>query len=183
MTLDQLETVVLTAILSLLASILTAFLTSKVTRENEMRKRIHEKRLELYLEFHDVLEKMLRKREIVFDKKYYQEIRSFKARIKLLASKKTVEKYKELFEYVQNAVSNYEKYLKKYDPEENPERVIADENGEPIGYKELTAGDFDTYEYLIDKYKEEEVPSKEFAQKLIDDLYTSMRNDLGSNLK
>lgn len=183
MTSEQIETVVLTAILSLLASILTAFLTSKATRENEMRKRIHEKRLELYLEFHDVLEKMLRKREIVFDKKYYQEIRSYKARIKLLASKNTVEKYKELFEYVQRSASNYEKYLKENDPAEDPRRVIFDDDGNQIDYEEPTGMDYDIYDYLIDDYKAKELPSKDFVQKMMDGLYTSMRNDLGSNLK
>lgn len=41
------EQVILSAILTLTASILTAFLTSKITRDNEMRKIIHQKRLEL----------------------------------------------------------------------------------------------------------------------------------------
>ena len=46
----QIETIVLSTILTVAASFLTAFLTSKITRDNEMRKIIHEKRLELYLE-------------------------------------------------------------------------------------------------------------------------------------
>ena len=93
MTPEQIETIVLSTALTLVASVLTAYLTAKTTRENEMRKRIHEKRLELYLEFHDVLEKMLGNRDAVFDRKYYNEVSTFKPKIKLLASKKTVERY------------------------------------------------------------------------------------------
>ena len=50
------EQVILSAILTLTASILTAFLTSKITRDNEMRKIIHQKRLELYLEVFEQVE-------------------------------------------------------------------------------------------------------------------------------
>ena len=50
------EQVILSAILTLTASSLTAFLTSKITRDNEMRKIIHQKRLELYLEVFEQVE-------------------------------------------------------------------------------------------------------------------------------
>lgn len=54
------EQVILSAILTLTASILTAFLTSKITRDNEMRKIIHQKRLELYLEVFEQVELLLK---------------------------------------------------------------------------------------------------------------------------
>lgn len=183
MTPEQLGTIVLTTVLSLVASLLTAYLTSKVSRENEMRKRIHEKRLELYLEFHDVLEKMLVNRKIVFEHKYYDEVASFKPRIKLLASENTVEQYRILFEYVKTAVNNYEKYEREHDPDRDPNRIYYDEDGIETGYDEPTKEDYEEFARQTKNYKSEKRPSNEITQKMIDNIYTSLRKDLGSNLK
>lgn len=183
MTPEQIETIVLSAVLTLAASILTAFLTAKTTRENEMRKRIHEKRLELYLEFHDVLEKMLGNRDVVFDRKYYNEVSTFKPKIKLLASKKTVERYNAISEYLRTMMSGYEKYENDHDPERDLGRMYYDEDGDPVGYDEPKVEDYEAYSYGLNRYKSEHRPSKELAQEMIGKLYESMRNDLGSNLK
>ena len=92
------EQVILSAILTLTASSLTAFLTSKITRDNEMRKIIHQKRLELYLEVFEQVELLLKDWKKIFDKEYFEKIASYKSRIKLLASEKTTEEYKKYYE-------------------------------------------------------------------------------------
>ena len=72
------EQVILSAILTLTASILTAFLTSKITRDNEMRKIIHQKRLELYLEVFEQVELLLKDWKKIFDKEYFEKIEGTK---------------------------------------------------------------------------------------------------------
>ncbi len=178
----KIDVVILTALLSLAASLITAFLTSKITQKNEMRKRVHEKRFELYLEFHNVLEKMLKNRKVVFEREYYDEVCSFKAKIKLLASKRTIRKYKNLFMYLQSAVKKYEEFEKSENPEQDNGRIVYDDNGTAVDYNSPSEWDWDNYNDKIEKYKQEKCLSKELTQKLIDGLYSSMRDDLGSNL-
>ena len=72
------EQVILSAILTLTASSLTAFLTSKITRDNEMRKIIHQKRLELYLEVFEQVELLLKDWKKIFDKEYFEKIEGTK---------------------------------------------------------------------------------------------------------
>ena len=94
MTPEQIGTVILSTILTVAASLLTAFLTSKITRDNEMRKIIHEKRLELYLEVFEQVELLLKNWKNVLDKEYFEKIASYKSRMKLLASEKTTQENK-----------------------------------------------------------------------------------------
>lgn len=101
------EQVILSAILTLTASSLTAFLTSKITRDNEMRKIIHQKRLELYLEVFEQVELLLKDWKKIFDKEYFEKIASYKSRIKLLASEKTTEEYKKYYEALRTSVNAY----------------------------------------------------------------------------
>lgn len=171
-----------TIISSVAVAIITARITTRGARENEMRKRIHEKRLDIYLEFHDVLEKMLLNRDVIFEREYYDEMVSFKPQIKLLASNDVVEQYRNLFECVKAAVNGYEKFKKEHDPEFDLKRIMYDEEGNQVGYDEPTAEEYEAYEGALNRYKSEKRLSKEETQKLTGDLYEAMRDDLGSNL-
>lgn len=176
------EQVILSAILTLTASILTAFLTSKITRDNEMRKIIHQKRLELYLEVFEQVELLLKDWKKIFDKEYFEKIASYKSRIKLLASEKTTEEYKKYYEALRTSVNEYKKFKDDNDPDQSEDMYEEDEDGTIYQVYYPTDEDYREYRYKIDCYEKEQkkhIPlMKEYIQKIVD----AMRTDLGSNL-
>lgn len=176
------EQVILSAILTLTASILTAFLTSKITRDNEMRKIIHQKRLELYLEVLEQVELLLKDWKKIFDKEYFEKIASYKSRMKLLASEKTTEEYKKYYEVLRTAVNEYKKFKDDNDPDRAEDMYEEDEDGTIYQIYYPTDEDYSEYRYKIDCYEKEQKKRmplmREYIQKIVD----AMRTDLGSNL-
>ena len=176
------EQVILSAILTLTASILTAFLTSKITRDNEMRKIIHQKRLELYLEVFEQVELLLKDWKKIFDKEYFEKIASYKSRMKLLASEKTTEEYKKYYEVLRTAVNEYKKFKDDNDPDRADDMYEEDEDGTIYQIYYPTDEDYSEYRYKIDCYEKEQKKRmplmREYIQKIVD----AMRTDLGSNL-
>ena len=176
------EQVILSAILTLTASILTAFLTSKITRDNEMRKIIHQKRLELYLEVFEQVELLLKDWKKIFDKEYFEKIASYKSRMKLLASEKTTEEYKKYYEVLRTAVNEYKKFKDDNDPDWAEDMYEEDEDGTIYQVYYPTDEDYREYRYKIDCYEKEQKKRmplmREYIQKIVD----AMRTDLGSNL-
>ena len=176
------EQVILSAILTLTASVLTAFLTSKITRDNEMRKIIHQKRLELYLEVFEQVELLLKDWKKIFDKEYFEKIASYKPRIKLLASEKTTEEYKKYYEALRTSVNEYKKFKDDNDPDRSEDMYEEDEDGTIYQVYYPTDEDYSEYRYKIDCYEKEQKKRmplmREYIQKIVD----AMRTDLGSNL-
>ena len=176
------EQVILSAILTLTASILTAFLTSKITRDNEMRKIIHQKRLELYLEVFEQVELLLKDWKKIFDKQYFEKIASYKSRMNLLASEKTTEEYKKYYEVLRTAVNEYKKFKDDNDPDWAEDMCEEDEDGTIYQIYYPTDEDYSEYRYKIDCYEKEQKKRmplmREYIQKIVD----AMRTDLGSNL-
>ena len=176
------EQVILSAILTLTASILTAFLTSKITRDNEMRKIIHQKRLELYLEVFEQVELLLKDWKKIFDKEYFEKIALYKSRMKLLASEKTTEEYKKYYEVLRTSVNEYKKFKDDNDPDRAEDMYEEDEDGTIYQIYYPTDEDYSEYRYKIDCYEKEQKKRmplmREYIQKIVD----AMRTDLGSNL-
>ena len=176
------EQVILSAILTLTASILTAFLTSKITRDNEMRKIIHQKRLELYLEVFEQVELLLKDWKKIFDKEYFEKIASYKSRMKLPASEKTTEEYKKYYEVLRTSVNEYKKFKDDNDPDRAEDMYEEDEDGTIYQIYYPTDEDYSEYRYKIDCYEKEQKKRmplmREYIQKIVD----AMRTDLGSNL-
>lgn len=181
MTPEQIGTVILSAILTVAASLLTAFLTSKITRDNEMRKIIHEKRLELYLEVFEQVELPLKDWKNMLDKEYFEKIASYKSKMKLLASEKTTQEYKNYYEALRTSVNAYKKFKDDNDPQNNYV-YQQDEDGEWVQVCSPTVEDYEEYANKIDCYEKEQKKNiplmKEYIQKIVD----AMRTDLGSNL-
>ena len=176
------EQVILSAILTLTASSLTAFLTSKITRDNEMRKIIHQKRLELYLEVFEQVELLLKDWKKIFDKEYFEKLESYKSRITLLASEKTTEEYKKYYEVLRTSVNEYKKFKDDNDPDRAEDMYEEDEDGTIYQIYYPTDEDYSEYRYKIDCYEKEQKKRmplmREYIQKIVD----AMRTDLGSNL-
>lgn len=175
------EQVILSAILTLTASSLTAFLTSKITRDNEMRKIIHQKRLELYLEVFEQVELLLKDWKKIFDKEYFEKIASYKSRIKLLASEKTTEEYKKYYEALRTSVNAYKKFKDDNDPQNNYV-YQQDEDGEWVQVYSPTVEDYEEYANKIECYEKEQKKKVPLIRDNIQKIVDAMRTDLGSNL-
>ncbi len=175
------EQVVLSAILTLTASILTAFLTSKITRDNEMRKMIHEKRLELYLEVFEQVELPLKDWKNMLDKEYFEKIASYKSRMKLLASEKTTQEYKNYYEALRTSVNAYKKFKDDNDPQ-NSYVYQQDEDGEWVQVYSPTVEDYEEYDDKIENYEKEQKKKVPLIREDIQKIVDAMRTDLGSNL-
>lgn len=181
MTPEQIGTVILSTILTVAASLLTAFLTSKITRDNEMRKIIHEKRLELYLEVFEQVELPLKDWKNMFDKEYFEKIASYKSRMKLLASEKTTQEYKNYYEALRTSVNAYKKFRDDNDPQ-NSYVYEQDENGELVQVYSPTTEDYEEYENKIERYEKEQKKKVPLIREDIQKIVDAMRADLGSNL-
>ena len=177
----QIETIVLSTILTVAASFLTAFLTSKITRDNEMRKIIHEKRLELYLEVFEQVELPLKDWKNMLDKEYFEKIASYKSRMKLLASEKTTQEYKNYYEALRTSVNAYKKFRDDNDPQ-NSYVYEQDENGELVQVYSPTTEDYEEYENKIERYEKEQKKKVPLIREDIQKIVDAMRADLGSNL-
>ena len=181
MTPEQIETVVLSTILTVAASLLTAFLTSKITRDNEMRKIIHEKRLELYLEVFEQVELPLKNWKNILDKEYFEKIASYKSRMKLLASEKTTQEYKNYYEALRTSVNAYKKFKDDNDPQNNAV-YQTDEDGELVQVYSPTVDDYEEYDNKIERYEKEQKKKVHLIHEDIQKIVDAMRTDLGSNL-
>ena len=181
MTPEQIGTVILSTILTVAASLLTAFLTSKITRDNEMRKIIHEKRLELYLEVFEQVELLLKNWKNVLDKEYFEKIASYKSRMKLLASEKTTQEYKNYYEALRTSVNAYKKFKDDNDPQNNYV-YQQDEDGEWVQVYSPTVEDYEEYANKIECYEKEQKKKVPLIRENIQKIVDAMRTDLGSNL-
>lgn len=160
---------------------MTAFLTSKITRDNEMRKIIHEKRLELYLEVFEQVELPLKDWKNMLDKEYFEKIASYKSRMKLLASEKTTQEYKNYYEALRTSVNAYKKFRDDNDPQ-NSYVYEQDENGELVQVYSPTTEDYEEYENKIERYEKEQKKKVPLIREDIQKIVDAMRADLGSNL-
>ena len=147
-----------------------------------MRKIIHQKRLELYLEVFEQVELLLKDWKKIFDKEYFEKIASYKSRIKLLASEKTTEEYKKYYEALRTSVNEYKKFKDDNDPDRAEDMYEEDEDGTIYQVYYPTDEDYSEYRYKIDCYEKEQKKRmplmREYIQKIVD----AMRTDLGSNL-
>lgn len=104
MGLEQVASVVISLISPVAVAAVTAFLTSRNARENEMRKLLHEKRLELYMSFYEQVERCLKNRQIVFEQEYFQKIGTYKAKMTLMASENTRKAFDEFFRFLYKGI-------------------------------------------------------------------------------
>lgn len=146
-----------------------------------MRKIIHEKRLELYLEVFEQVELLLKNWKNVLDKEYFEKIASYKSRMKLLASEKTTQEYKNYYETLRKSVNAYKKFKDDNDPQNNYV-YQQDEDGEWVQVYSPTVEDYEEYANKIECYEKEQKKKVPLIRENIQKIVDAMRTDLGSNL-
>jgi hypothetical protein len=181
---EEWKIILLTGLVSIVSSIVTALITNSHTHRNEVKKLILEKRAALYFEFYDIAEQLLHQNYKVYDDAYISEILKFKPRMKLLSSKKTIERFKDFFELVVQKYEAFQSYRAENDPRISPKffHTYVDENG--VEQEEWHGSEFEIadYESHAEVFKTKNIPTKDELSKCIKDLYEQMREDLGSNI-
>lgn len=182
---EEWQIVLLTGGISIVSSIITALITLSRTHRNEVKKLVLEKRSALYFEFYDVAEMLLHNNNKVYDSEYIKVLLQFKPKMKLLSSKKTVKAFRKLFEMITSKYEAYRTFCIENDPREDPKFLETCCNAEGIEYEVCHATDLDIsyFESDAEKFKADNMPSKEVISKHITALYEQMRKDLGSNIK
>lgn len=105
--------------------------------------------------------------------------------MKLLSSKDTVEAFKSFFELVTKKYEEYRTFCAENDPRVNPKyfHTYIDEDGVEQEEWHGNALEVSYFESDAEKFKADNMPSKEIFSKHITALYEQMRKDLGSNIK
>lgn len=176
--------VAFTSLLSLAVAIVVGFITAILSRKSDKQKAVHAKRIELYLEFYEIIDGLLNNRENVFEREYFGSLVEYKAKIKLLASEDTYDACEAFFNFVRSEIHEYEKYCKDNDPYNAPGAVQTNinEDDEEETYCYVTEMDEEAFECNKKIFKEEHLPSVAAVREYISPLFDSMRNDLKSKI-
>lgn len=182
---EEWQIVLLTGGISIVSSIITALITLSRTHRNEVKKLVLEKRSALYFEFYDVAEMLLHNNNKVYDSEYIKALLQFKPKIKLLSSKKTVKAFRKLFELITQKYEAYRTFCIENDPRDNPDLLeqVFDKEGNEFTNCHVSEWEISDFENAVEKFKADNMPSKEEISEHITALYEQMRKDLGSNIK
>ena len=178
------QTTLLSTGLSILTAIITAKVTSWISHRNEVKKWLLEKRAELYFSFYDQIENVLRNPVLIFEREYFDFLICIKPQIKLLASPKTFEAFKNYYEFVRSQAHSFKRFCDVNDPQNDLTRfeTYMDENGEEFEVIHIDEEDIKQFEKLQEQYRQEQKPNGYEINTYIENLYQSMREDLGSNI-
>ena len=182
---EEWQIVLLTGGISIVSSIITALITLTITHKNEVKKLVLEKRAELYFEFYNEVELLLHDNFKIYDSNYIKVLLQYKSKMKLLSSENTMKAFRDVFELVTLKHKEYRAFCNNNDPRNNPDFLERefDEDGVEFEICHATELDILCFESDAEKFKVDNIPSKEEISKQITALYKEMREDLGSNIK
>ena len=182
---EEWKIILLTGGISVVSSNITALITLSRTHRNEVKKLIWEKRSVLYFELYNVVEEMLSDRYKIYDNEYVKKIVQFKPKMKLLASPKTVEAFKNLFDFIAHHYNAFHIYLK-----ENEKLSASDEQSMIASNEDHKSKDSYSKRFSVNikeidtsAFDETIVATQERISEKATALYEHMRKDLGSNIK
>ena len=172
-------------VISVFFSIITAFVTQKLTHKNDVKKWILEKRCALYLKIYPRIEEILHNRTIVFSDSYFKYLVEIKPEVKLISSKDTFEAFEQYFLFILKNNREYHKFCLNNDPRNDPKHfwIDTDPNGEEYEADDITEQDLQYFGAQEKNYISDNTPDADTVKSYIEGLYSSMRVDLGSNLK
>lgn len=166
---------VLTVIGSIGGAIAGGVIAAKSSRQNDIQKLLREERLHLYTEFFKIVERIRKDPFLVFNDEYFNLFESYKTRLRLLASNNVVQEYEKFFLYIDKKLNLYKEFSFENNPFSDEEHTdwTTNENGDLL--IELEFND------KCEQYKNSNVPTKKELKLFADNLYDTMREDLGSS--
>ena len=139
-------------LLSGCCSLIAAAVVGIITRKNQKEEKLNEKRLEIYFEIISAIDKLINLPNKVFDDNYFGFWLKYQGYMKLIASQKTLNVYKNFCDYIydkycksvrikQNDIKQYERYVIENEPKaadiQKVVQPLIDSMREDIGNKKL----------------------------------------------
>lgn len=174
---------ILTVVGSLGSAIVGGIIGAQTSRNNETRKIIRERRMELYFEFYSEIEVLINDRQTIFSTAYFNMLVKYKPKMKLLSSPETYNALERFYNYVRDVYYDYQHFLWKTDPANDPAFTVTvyDEDGQPLEETFPPEEELEIFEAKIEKYKKEHVPTLKKINETFLPLYNSMRKDIGTD--
>lgn len=180
---DNWKMVLLTTFISLIVALLTSWFTSKLAFKSDIKKYLHSKRETLYFDLCNHLDKLLMEQSLVYDKAYKEILYSFKPKVKLVASKKVIDGYRQFINMYYRYNYALQEFISMNDPFNNDDayEYRTNEFGEEMEICHVNEHDIESYEANLNSFKNDNVPRIDEISTLINDIADAMRKDLGNS--
>ncbi len=163
-----------TVLTSLMVAVVTAFVTDRLNRRTEEKRSLHEKRAELYSTVYPEAERFLNDQYLAFDVEFYNLIVSYHAKMKLLASPKTYNAFRDFGSLLHEKVFSFREYYKQ-----NKSHNSSMQTSKNFGFDCITDNFDVTFTDEIKQYLKSNLPSHDEAKTLVAALFNAMQADLG----
>lgn len=149
---------------------------------NSIKQQLTEEQRKVYLDTYIDVEKIVTTNEIIFEPKYYDELVSHKAKIKLAASNAVIRAYSEYMRFVFDVAFPSWKWISENHPESCKDNFeyVYDEDGNEHEIAHITEDMLKSFDADYKKYKKEHIPKVEEITSNVDLLLNAMRVDLGN---
>lgn len=169
------------SVISIIGFVLTYYSMCKQFR-NSIKQQLTEEQRKVYLDTYTDVEKAVTTNEAIFDPKYYDQLVSHKAKIKLAASNAVISAYSEYMRFVFGVACPAWKWISENHPESCKDNFeyVYDEDGNEHEIAHITEDMLKSFDAEYEKYKKEHVPKAKEITSKVDSLLNAMRADLGN---
>ncbi|WP_455558150.1 hypothetical protein [Agathobaculum hominis] len=158
---------------------LSTFIDAHFKYKSQIRNDIYDKRYNLYFEFNEkAISPLYNNSRLVFDDKYIAILHLYSPQFQALASCEVLTDFEKFFQFVIGEYTKYTQYESSVFPDPIP--IELDNGEEDWAYDPLEMERFDNNKRI---YQIDHTPTAEQLNSYISELYSSMRKDLGSNIK
>lgn len=169
------------SVISIIGFVLTYYSMCKQFK-NSIKQQLTEEQRKVYLDTYTDVEKAITTNDVIFDPKYYDQLVSHKAKIKLAASNAVINAYSEYMKFVFDTAYPAWKWIGENHPESdnNNFEYVYDEEGNEHEIAHITEEMLKYFEVDYEKYKKEHISKEGDITDKVDKLLNVMRADLGN---
>lgn len=169
------------SVISIVGFIVTYLSMCKQFKDS-IKQQLTEEQRKVYLDTYIDVEKIVTTNEIIFEPKYYEELVSHKAKIKLAASNTVICAYSDYMRFVFYVAFPAWKWISESHPESCKDNFecVYDEDGNEYEIAHITEAMLKSFDADYEKYKKEHIPKVKEITSKVDSLLNAMRADLGN---
>lgn len=169
------------SVISIIGFIVT-YLSMRKQFKDSIKQQLTEEQRKVYLDTYIDVEKIVTTNEIIFEPKYYDELVSHKAKIKLAASNAVISAYSEYMRFAFEVAFPVWKWISENHPESCKDNFeyVYDEDGNEHEIAHIIEDMLKSFGVDYEKYKKEHIPKAKEITLEVDSLLNAMRADLGN---
>lgn len=165
---EEVSMAIITGICSLIVSIVVAFATSKLTLRHDMKKRIYEKREEVYIECFELVQAIKDDPNLIFNNaEFFTPFCTLRSKLNLFASQEVLDIIEPLYVKIKEAIEEYWSFF------DGAEYEVYKQNEEE--YNSKTELDVHNVEQA---YCEAHMLDANFVENTISMMVSAMRKDM-----